>query len=126
MEIFMKNLLILVLAIITTSTFAQSISDTGLCEGRGQQEILKQVRIIEEGISNGEIDAELANFFMVGIESMQENLDYICEGIPIPQVDQSSARQKQLNIIQKGIENGDIDAELAQYFLNNLSDFSAK
>lgn len=58
---------------------------------------------------------------MDGVESMQENLDYICEGIALPQSEQLSARQRQLNIIKKGIANGDIDADLAQYFLNNLS-----
>lgn len=79
------------------------------------------MRIIEEGISRGEMDVDLANFFMDCVESMQENLDYICIGTPLAQADRFSAKQRQLNIIKKGIANGDIDADLAQYFLNNLS-----
>jgi len=51
---------------------------------------------------------------------MQENFDFICQGVPLPNRHNVSAREAQLNIIKKGLVSGEIDAELADYFLENL------
>jgi hypothetical protein len=100
--------------------FTQQNSKTPFCKHTGQSKINQQIRLVQTGIENGDIDAELEFFFFEGIKTMQENFDFICLGVPLSSGQNISAREAQLNTIKKGIASGEIDADLAEYFLENL------
>lgn len=117
----MKKLLIGLLALGSISSFAQNIDKSSFCQGRGQEAIDNQKELIEIGVASGEISHDLEGFFMDGVEKMKENYNFICKGIRISNGPTLSLREKQLSLIVKGLESGDIDDELADYFLLNLN-----
>ena len=104
--------------------FTQQSAKTPFCKHKGQSKIDQQIRLVRSGIENGDIDEELEIFFFEGIKAMQENFDFICLGVPLVSGNDISAREAQLNIIKKGLASGEIDADLADYFLGNLVNFS--
>jgi hypothetical protein len=118
----LKTTLVGLLLLGSLSTFALEVSQSSYCQGRGQDQINNQVQLVQEGIATGEITNDLKTFFEKSIKDMQANHDYLCKGIRINRGETLTYKEKQLELIKKGIESGDIDEELATFFLNNLNE----
>ncbi len=116
----MKKLLIGLTLLISISSFASDVSQSSYCQSRGQEAINNQKELILVGVAKGEISEDLQSFFEEGVKEMQANHDYLCKGIRISNGPELTAREKQLSLILKGIANGDIDDDLADFFLQNL------
>lgn len=118
----MKKLLVGLTLLASMSSFANDVSQSSYCQTRGQEAINHQKELILVGVAKGEMDENLQSFFENGVEEMQANHDYLCKGIRISNGPELTAREKQLSLILKGIASGEIDDELADFFLQNLKD----
>lgn len=111
----MKNVLLALLVLALTSSFAMGAEYASDCEGRGQEEIDTYREIVLMEIALGEIDNGLRALFMQGLGEMQKDNDY----------EMQTAREKEwaraLEGIAEGFASGALDADLADIFLEKSS-----
>lgn len=117
----MKLLIYGITLFISFSTYASSIENSTYCQFRGQETIdIQKARMVMQR-NKGEINDDLFLFFEKSIAQIQVNHDYLCKGIRISNEEKLSYKEKQLNLIKKGLESGTLDEELAHFFIENLN-----
>lgn len=116
----MKKLITTALTFTCLSAFGQNASIDYICNEMGPESIRQHTEFLERGIESKDINYETEDFYLIQIEEMKKNLNYICNGVRLSDSLEMSDRERLLSSILEDINEGKLKNHEVDMFIRSL------